>query len=185
MDFSKMNDYKFFLSLGTVTVAASLLTLVATFLIRLILVKAKIIYAGMDEVRKDDILREVARWAAFVCYGGLYVGCQFIGGQSFSFDGSFLVGIISGTAMTFAGSKAIYTAVHQIGKGIRKDRNAAIASLAQKGNLTADNFSKEDSISQENKTSNEDLKEEKTILEETKKVKEGKSAVKSWRIGSK
>lgn len=122
MDFSKMQDYQYFLNLGWVSVAASLLTLLFTFLAKLAMRKKGFIYEGMDAVRKDRILSETARWVAFACYLSLYVGSQFIDGKQISFDGSFLVGVVSGTVLTLAVSKAVYTALHQIDLRFEKSK---------------------------------------------------------------
>lgn len=168
MDFSRMQDYQYFVKLGTVTVVSSLLTLLLTAIVKIVLKRKGIVYEGMDEVRKDKILSETARWVAFVCYSALYVGSQYINGKTLSFDGSFLVGILSGGALTLAVSKAVYTAVHQFGLRMEKSRNENEEEKERMAN-----------------TKGETVKAENVRTGGNDETKADEVKTRSWKLGSK
>lgn len=113
MNLDFITDYEFFLSLGSVTVGASLVTLVVTEIIKAILKKRRVITAETDESRRDSILAAVGRSVALVAYTGLYIANEFLLSRSVVLDGELLAGLFSGAALTLAVSKGIYTALHQ------------------------------------------------------------------------
>lgn len=56
MDFQGIKNYKFFISLGYVTIISSILTLIVTQIIKIILKKKNVINEEMFASKKDIIL---------------------------------------------------------------------------------------------------------------------------------
>lgn len=59
MDFQGIKNYKFFISLGYVTIISSILTLIVTQIIKIILKKKNVINEEMFAPKKDIILSRV------------------------------------------------------------------------------------------------------------------------------
>lgn len=116
MNFEGLKNYEFFISLGYVTIIASILTMIVTQIIKVILKKRKKIYVGMDPTEKDVILSRVGRIVALVIYASLYIGNEFYLKHTITFDGALLTGLLSGSTFTLTIAKGLYTMIRQYQK---------------------------------------------------------------------
>lgn len=113
MDFQGIKNYKFFISLGYVTIISSILTLIVTQIIKIILKKKNIINEEMFASKKDIILSRVGRIISLINYSSLYLFNEFYLKHNIVFDETLCIGLISGSALTLTLSKGIYTMLHQ------------------------------------------------------------------------
>lgn len=116
MNFDFLKNYQFFLSLGSVTIAASAATMVLTQIAKVILKKLKKIYPAMDPTRKDILLSRVGRIIALICYTGLYIGNEFYLKHTIVFNEELIAGLLSGGALTLTLAKGFYTTLRQFWK---------------------------------------------------------------------
>lgn len=116
MDFEGIKNFEFFISLGYVTITASILTMIFTQIIKMILKKRKIIYPGMEANEKDAILSKAGRIVAIILYSSLYIGNEYYLKHQIIFDGALLTGILSGGALTLTIAKGLYTTIRQYQK---------------------------------------------------------------------
>lgn len=116
MNFEGLKNYEFFISLGYVTIIASILTMIVTQIIKVILKKRNKIYVGMDPTEKDVILSKVGRIVALIIYTGLYIGNEFYLKHAITFDGTLLTGLLSGATLTLTLAKGFYTMIRQYQK---------------------------------------------------------------------
>lgn len=116
MNFEGLKNYEFFISLGYVTIIASILTMIVTQIIKVILKKRNKIYVGMDPTEKDVILSKVGRVVALIIYTGLYIGNEFYLKHTITFDGTLLTGLLSGATLTLTLAKGFYTMIRQYQK---------------------------------------------------------------------
>ena len=113
MDFQGIKNYKFFISLGYVTIISSILTLIVTQIIKIILKKKNIINEEMFASKKDIILSRVGRIISLIIYSSLYLFNEFYLKHNIVFDETLCIGLISGSALTLTLSKGIYTTALQ------------------------------------------------------------------------
>ena len=113
MDFQRNKNYKFFISLGYVTIISSILTLIVTQIIKIILKKKNIINEEMFASKKDIILSRIGRIVSLIIYSSLYLFNEFYLKHNIVFDETLCIGLISGSALTLTLSKGIYTMLHQ------------------------------------------------------------------------
>lgn len=116
MDFSGLTNYEFFIQLGYVTIISSILTMIITFIIKLILRKRKVIREEMEPTEKDYILSKVGRFVALIIYTALYIGNEFYLKHTIVFDGALLTGLFSGATLTLTLAKGFYTMIRQYQK---------------------------------------------------------------------
>lgn len=102
-----------FYQISGVTLLASLLSLILTFIFKRV---TKKVWQDKSETQKDTYLRALGRFIAFVTYTLLYLGSDLLTYHQIIFDGTFLVSLLSGSSLTISLSKAIYTWMHQKGK---------------------------------------------------------------------
>lgn len=108
-----MKNYEFFLSLGYVTLLASVVTLVITQIIKTVLKKQKVIFPEIEASHRDTILSTVGRIVALIAYAGLYIGNELYLKHAITFDEELITGLLSGGALTLTISKGFYTMLHQ------------------------------------------------------------------------
>lgn len=113
MNFDFMKNYEFFLSLGYVTILASVVTLVITQIIKAILKKRNVIFPEMEASHRDSILSAVGRIVALIAYTGFYIGNELYLKHAITFDEELITGLLSGGALTLTISKGFYTMLHQ------------------------------------------------------------------------
>ena len=113
MAFQGMKEYKFYVGLGLVTLLSSILTMVITQIIKMILVKKKRIYEGMEESKKDQMLAMIGRLVAFFVYTGLYMAKELYVRHTIVLDETLVVGLLTGATGTLVMAKGIYTMLHQ------------------------------------------------------------------------
>lgn len=113
MEFESLNTSDFFISLGYVTLIASILTMLITQFIKLILIKKGIITENMNSSRKDIILSGIGRIIALVLYTALYLLNEYYLKHHVVFDENLIVGLFSGGALTLTVAKGLYTMLHQ------------------------------------------------------------------------
>ena len=113
MDQSRLSNTDTFYQISGVTLLASLLSLILTFIFKRV---TKKVWQGKSETQKDTYLRALGRFIAFVTYTLLYLGSDLLTYHQIIFDGTFLVSLLSGSSLTISLSKAIYTWMHQKGK---------------------------------------------------------------------
>ena len=113
MDWSRLSNTDTFYQISGVTLLASLLSLILTFIFKRV---TKKVWQGKSETQKDTYLRALGRFIAFVTYTLLYLGSDLLTYHQIIFDGTFLVSLLSGSSLTISLSKAIYTWMHQKGK---------------------------------------------------------------------
>lgn len=113
MDFQGIKKYKFFISLGYVTIISSILTLIVTQIIKIILKKKNIINEEMFASKKDIILSRIGRIVSLIIYSSIYLFNEFYLKHNIVFDETLCIGLISGSALTLTLSKGIYTMLHQ------------------------------------------------------------------------
>ena len=113
MDFQGIKNYKFFISLGYVTIISSILTLIVTQIIKIILKKKNVINEEMFAPKKDIILSRVGRIVSLIIYSSLYILNEYFLKHNIVFDGALIIGLLSGSALTLTLSKGIYTMLHQ------------------------------------------------------------------------
>lgn len=113
MDFEGIKNFEFFISLGYVTILASILTMIFMQIVKTILKKRKIIYQEMDITKKDLILSRAGRIIAIIIYSTLYIGNEFYLKHQIIFDGTLLTGLFSGSALTLTIAKGFYTGIKQ------------------------------------------------------------------------
>ena len=113
MDFQGIKNYKFFISLGYVTIISSILTLIVTQIIKIILKKKNVINEEMFASKKDIILSRVGRIISLIIYSSLNLFNEFYLKHNIVFDETLCIGLISGSALTLTLSKGIYTMLHQ------------------------------------------------------------------------
>ena len=113
MDFQGIKNYKFFISLGYVTIISSILTLIITQIIKIILKKKNVINEEMFASKKDIILSRIGRIVSLIIYSSLYLFNEFYLKHNIVFDETLCIGLISGSALTLTLSKGIYTMLHQ------------------------------------------------------------------------
>ena len=118
MDWSRLSNTDTFYQISGVTLLASLLSLILTFIFKSV---TKKVWQGKSETQKDTYLRALGRFIAFVTYTLLYLGSDLLTYHQIIFDGTFLVSLLSGSSLTISLSKAIYTWMHQ--KGKEKEEN--------------------------------------------------------------
>ena len=118
MDWSRLSNTDTFYQISGVTLLASLLSLILTFIFKRV---TKKVWQGKSETQKDTYLRALGRFIAFVTYTLLYLGSDLLVYHQILFDGTFLVSLLSGSSLTISLSKAIYTWMHQ--KGKEKEEN--------------------------------------------------------------
>lgn len=113
MDFNEMKDFKFYLSLGLITILASVFTMLITQIIKVILKKKKVIYEGMEQSKKDIILSRIGRVVALFVYTGLYIGKEIYLKHTVVINESLVAGLLTGATGTLILAKGIYTFLHQ------------------------------------------------------------------------
>ena len=113
MDFQGIKNYKFFISLGYVTIISSILTLIVTQIIKIILKKKNVINEEMFASQKDIILSRIGRIISLIIYSSLYILNEYFLKHNIVFDGALITGLLSGSALTLTLSKGIYTMLHQ------------------------------------------------------------------------
>ena len=113
MDWSRLSNTDTFYQISGLTLLASLLSLLLTFIFKKVTKKA---WQDKSETQKDTYLRALGRFIAFVTYTLLYLGSDLLTYHQILFDGTFLVSLLSGVSLTISLSKAIYTWMHQKGK---------------------------------------------------------------------
>ena len=113
MDFQGIKNYKFFISLGYVTIISSILTLIVTQIIKIILKKKNVINEEMFAPKKDIILSRIGRIVSLIIYSSIYLFNEFYLKHNIVFDETLCIGLISGSALTLTLSKGIYTMLHQ------------------------------------------------------------------------
>ena len=113
MDWSRLSNTDTFYQISGVTLLASLLSLILTFIFKRV---TKKVWQDKSETQKDTYLRALGRFIAFVTYTLLYLGSDLLTYHQIIFDGTFLVSLFSGSSLTISLSKAIYTWMHQKGK---------------------------------------------------------------------
>ena len=118
MDWSRLSNTDTFYQISGVTLLASLLSLILTFIFKRV---TKKVWQDKSETQKDTYLRALGRFIAFVTYTLLYLGSDLLTYHQIIFDGTFLVSLFSGSSLTISLSKAIYTWMHQ--KGKEKEEN--------------------------------------------------------------
>lgn len=116
MSFTEMKDYKFYLTLGLLTLISSILTMIITQIIKMILKKKKIIYEEMEESKKDLILSRLGRVVALIVYSSLYIIKELYLKNTIIINGSLLAGLLTGATGTLIIAKGIYTILHQWSK---------------------------------------------------------------------
>lgn len=116
MSFTEMKDYKFYLTLGLLTLISSILTMIITQIIKMILKKKKIIYEEMEESKKDLILSRLGRVVALIVYSSLYIIKEMYLKNTIIINGSLLAGLLTGATGTLIIAKGIYTILHQWSK---------------------------------------------------------------------
>ena len=130
MDWSRLSNTDTFYQISGVTLLASLLSLILTFIFKRV---TKKVWQDKSETQKDTYLRALGRFIAFVTYTLLYLGSDLLVYHQILFDGTFLVSLLSGSSLTISLSKAIYTWMHQKGKE-KEESNAS--SLQQQESQT-------------------------------------------------
>ena len=130
MDWSRLSNTDTFYQISGVTLLASLLSLILTFIFKRV---TKKVWQDKSETQKDTYLRALGRFIAFVTYTLLYLGSDLLTYHQIIFDGTFLVSLLSGSSLTISLSKAIYTWMHQKGKE-KEESNAS--SLQQQESQT-------------------------------------------------
>ena len=118
MDWSRLSNTDTFYQISGLTLLASLLSLILTFIFKRV---TKKVWQDKSETQKDTYLRALGRFIAFVTYTLLYLGSDLLVYHQILFDGTFLVSLLSGSSLTISLSKAIYTWMHQ--KGKEKEEN--------------------------------------------------------------
>ena len=113
MDWSRLSNTDTFYQISGLTLLASLLSLILTFIFKSV---TKKVWQDKSETQKDTYLRALGRFIAFVTYTLLYLGSDLLTYHQILFDGTFLVSLLSGSSLTISLSKAIYTWMHQKGK---------------------------------------------------------------------
>ena len=113
MDWSRLSNTDTFYQISGLTLLASLLSLILTFIFKSV---TKKVWQDKSETQKDTYLRALGRFIAFVTYTLLYLGSDLLTYHQIIFDGTFLVSLLSGSSLTISLSKAIYTWMHQKGK---------------------------------------------------------------------
>lgn len=116
MSFTEMKDYKFYLTLGLLTLISSILTMIITQIIKMILKKKKIIYEEMEESKKDLILSRLGRVVALIVYSSLYIIKELYLKNTIIINGSLLAGLLTGATGTLIMAKGVYTILHQWSK---------------------------------------------------------------------
>lgn len=116
MNIKELEDYRFYIGLGLVTFISSVLTMIITQIIKMIFVKKKILYEGMEESKKDLLLSRIGRVVAFIMYSGLYIAKELYVRKTISFDATLLTGLLTGATGTLIMAKGIYTMLHQWSK---------------------------------------------------------------------
>lgn len=116
MSFTEMKDYKFYLTLGLLTLISSILTMIITQIIKMILKKKKIIYEEMEESKKDLILSRLGRVVALIVYSSLYIIKELYLKNTIIINGSLLAALLTGATGTLIMAKGIYTILHQWSK---------------------------------------------------------------------
>ena len=130
MDWSRLSNTDTFYQISGLTLLASLLSLILTFIFKRV---TKKVWQDKSETQKDTYLRALGRFIAFVTYTLLYLGSDLLVYHQILFDGTFLVSLLSGSSLTISLSKAIYTWMHQKGKE-KEESNAS--SLQQQESQT-------------------------------------------------
>lgn len=108
-----LTNYQFYISLGYVTLVASLLTMLSTQIIKVILKKKKVIKEDMNESEKDMILSRIGRISALFFYALLYILNEFFLKHTVIINNTLIAGLLSGSALTLTTAKGIYTMLHQ------------------------------------------------------------------------
>ena len=130
MDWSRLSNTDTFYQISGLTLLASLLSLILTFIFKRV---TKKVWQDKSETQKDTYLRALGRFIAFVTYTLLYLGSDLLVYHQILFDGTFLVSLLSGSSLPISLSKAIYTWMHQKGKE-KEESNAS--SLQQQESQT-------------------------------------------------
>lgn len=133
MDYSKLATFDFLFSLGYVTLAASVVTLIVTEVVKAILKGAKVLNGGTNAVRKDIVLSRAGRAVALIAYASLYVAdVLLIKKGELVFDEALLASLLSGGALTLCVSKGVYTGLRQMAKrrGVFEKLEAAEEAVA-------------------------------------------------------
>lgn len=133
MDYSKLATFDFLFSLGYVTLAASVVTLIVTEVVKAILRGAKVLNGGTNAVRKDIVLSRAGRAVALIAYASLYVAdVLLIKKGELVFDEALLASLLSGGALTLCVSKGVYTGLRQMAKrrGVFEKLEAAEEAVA-------------------------------------------------------
>ena len=112
MDFQGIKNYKFFISLGYVTIISSILTLIITQIIKVILKKKNVINEEMFAPKKDIILSRIGRIISLIIYSSLYILNEYFLKHNIVFDETLCIGLISGSALTLTLSKQETMKVH-------------------------------------------------------------------------
>lgn len=146
MSFTEMKDYKFYLTLGLLTLISSILTMIITQIIKMILKKKKIIYEEMEESKKDLILSRLGRVVALIVYSSFYIIKELYLKNTIIINGSLLAGLLTGATGTLIMAKGIYTILHQWSK-----KNTVFERLEYAEKIK-DLFEKENLQSREDKT---------------------------------
>lgn len=133
MDYSKLATFDFIFSLGYVTLAASVVTLIVTEVVKAILRGAKVLNGGTSAVRKDIVLSRAGRAVALIAYASLYVAdVLLVKKGELAFDEALLASLLSGGALTLCVSKGVYTGLRQMAKrrGVFEKLEAAEEAVA-------------------------------------------------------
>lgn len=136
-DFSAFLDlyeqFKWFFSLGYVTVASVFITILLTEIIKETLLKKRL--AGVDSNKKDKILAPIGLTISLV----VFTLCHFA--NEMAVQGTFFIdfnvttqsiSLFTGASVTWAASKGIYTAIHQ----------ARLRAKAKKGKVNSKDVKK-------------------------------------------
>ncbi len=116
MSFAGLEEVNFYISLGYVTLIASVLTMLIMELYKKIIKRNKTGLTEMSATEKDVKLSAVARTIALVMYSLIYLGNEFYLKHTIIIDGTLLTGLLSGATITLTTSKGIYTSIHQMTK---------------------------------------------------------------------
>lgn len=116
MNIEGLSDFRFYVSVGYVTIIASIITIILMEILKCILRKKAIITDEMDKDKKDDILAKAGRIVAIIIYSLIYVLNELYLKKSLIIDEVLLIGLISGGSATLTVAKGLYTTIRQYQK---------------------------------------------------------------------
>ena len=154
----QLKTYEFLESVGLLTLASSITTMILTGIVKLILNKTKVLHNNTNSIKKDVILSRIGRVIGLLTYSTFYiVNVLFIKKTQLVIDIELITSLLSGSTLTLIVSKGIYTMIHQMEKKntVYEKLEVAEQSIVDLQNLI-DNHNEQRKI---NKT----ICEEKTI----------------------